>query len=299
MEEGVYLARLLPDSLLEPQHRFAHTAGWWGLKWWWNYCPPPWHAHLLLVGLPTWGEMRSAGLHPTPGACTFSHHKLKRTFPSLWDTKSHHDRHERAFFSSLYHNTIMFQAGFCICETENIKKTEVKSHTGYLFPFIWIQMLVSFRKTSNIVDLVMLVHPQLTSLLEFADVQMCFFSLILPTRWKVYPSQSSTISACKWRNWSLKPVKPTPSPRIKLTLKTYAPKKYPNKQEKIPKGKELISTAFSNMRTKQLLKSKWNLYWICFLFLSWDSASLAPHSSKFHASPLNPAYRKCSLSSYF
>lgn len=52
------------------------------------------------------------------------------------------------------------------------------------------------------------------------------------------------------------------------------------------------------MRTKQLLKSKWNLYWIHFLFLSRDSASLAPHSSKFHASPLNPAYRKCSLSFY-
>lgn len=50
------------------------------------------------------------------------------------------------------------------------------------------------------------------------------------------------------------------------------------------------------MHTKQLLKSKWNLYCIHFLFLSRDWASLAPHSSKFHASPLNPAYWKCLLS---
>lgn len=134
------------------------------------------------------------------------------------------------FFSSLYYNSIMFQAGFCICETENIHKMEIKNHAGDLFPFIWIQMLVYFRKTPNIVDLVMLVHPWLTSLLEFADLQVCFFFLILPTRWKLYPSQSSTISACKWRNLSLKPVKSTPSPRIKLTLKVYAPKKYPNRK---------------------------------------------------------------------
>lgn len=33
--------------------------------------------------------------------------------------------------------------------------------------------------------------------------------------------------------------------------------------------------------------------------MSRDWASLAPHSSKFHASPLNPAYRKRSLSFFF
>lgn len=42
-------------------------------------------------------------------------------------------------------------------------------------------MLFYFRKTPNIVNLVMLVHPWLTALLEFADLQMCFSFLIFPT----------------------------------------------------------------------------------------------------------------------
>lgn len=52
------------------------------------------------------------------------------------------------------------------------------------------------------------------------------------------------------------------------------------------------------MHTKQLLKSKLNLYCIHFPFQSQDWTSLEPHSSKFHALPLNPAYQKCLLSGF-
>lgn len=52
------------------------------------------------------------------------------------------------------------------------------------------------------------------------------------------------------------------------------------------------------MHTKQLLKSKLNLYCIHFPFLSRDWTSLDPHSFKFHASPLNPAYQKRLLSGF-
>lgn len=83
-----------------------------------------------------------------------------------------------------------------------------------------------------------------------------------------------------------------------MTLKAYTSKKKCTKQAKIPKGKELITTVFSNMHTKQLLKSKLNLYCIHFPFLSRDWTSLDPHSFKFHASPLNPAYQKRLLSGF-
>lgn len=61
-------------------------------------------------------------------------------------------------------------------------------------------------------------------------------------------------------------------------------KKHPNKRGKIPKGRELIRAVFSNMHTKQILQSKWNLYCRHLLVLSWGWAALAPHPSKFHAS---------------
>lgn len=52
------------------------------------------------------------------------------------------------------------------------------------------------------------------------------------------------------------------------------------------------------MHTKQLLKSKLNLYCTHFPFLSRDWTTLDPHSFKFHASPLNPAYQKRLLSGF-
>lgn len=58
------------------------------------------------------------------------------------------------------------------------------------------------------------------------------------------------------KKFELKTCQANTFPQDSIDFEIVRFKKHPNKQGKIPKGRELIRAVFSNMHTKQILQSK-------------------------------------------
>lgn len=124
--------------------------------------------------------MRCAGLHPAPGAGMLPHHKHKGALPSLSDAKSRH-RHKRHLFGPCIIIQSCFRLVLPMC-VRKLAENRNRKHAGRVFPFTWIQILLYFRKTPNMMNLMMFVHYSLTRICRPADVLISSSSQPVPLR---------------------------------------------------------------------------------------------------------------------